>query len=199
MLTDINSLSLDKTYTYADYITWEFKERIELIKGMIFKMSPAPNLEHQKISATLLGETYAYLKGKSCKVFAAPFDVRLSDTDQSNAEESISTVVQPDICVICDLSKLDKQGCNGAPDLVVEILSPSTAQKDMNEKFAIYEAHKVKEYWIVFPYEQLIQVFKLNPNNKYALSKAYGRSELIPMGIFEDFEIDLNIVFEEMP
>ena len=134
MITDINQLDFNKKYTYADYLTWQFKERVELIKGRLFRMSPAPNVKHQEIVGDIYGNLWSFLKNKPCRVFVAPFDVRLPNLDENNSKKY--TVVQPDVTVICDASKLDEQGCNGAPDLVVEVLSPGNTAKEMNDKFS---------------------------------------------------------------
>src|SRR5690606_15294096 len=121
-----------KVYTYADYYSWKFKERVELLKGKILKMSPAPSRQHQKISADISFELRKFLTGKTCQVFYAPFDVRL---ERVKNDKLIQNVVQPDICVICDLTKLDDRGCSGAPELIVEILSPGNTKKEMKYKF----------------------------------------------------------------
>ena len=144
-----SDLDLSKTYSYADYLQWTFEERLELIKGKIFKMTPAPNLYHQDISGVVFNEIYTYLKGKPCRTYSAPFDVRLPRKSADETNEKIYTVVQPDICVICDLSKLDKRGCKGAPDIVVEILSPGNNQKELHNKYEVYEESGIKEYWII--------------------------------------------------
>ena len=123
MVTDINDLDLTKRYTYNDYLTWQFDEMVELIRGRVFRMSPAPLSAHQLISMEISGQIYDYLKGKKCKVVTAPFDVRLPLPPDRQTDAKIDTVVQPDICVICDLSKIDRRGCLGAPDWVIEILS----------------------------------------------------------------------------
>ncbi len=135
-------------FTYRDYLHWPDDERWELIDGVAYNMSPAPNRIHQKISGELHRQIANYLIGKQCEVYAAPFDVRLPATGEKNDE--ITTVVQPDITIVCDKSKLDKKGCKGSPDLVIEILSPYTAKKDMKEKHFLYEKFAVKEYWIVY-------------------------------------------------
>ena len=122
MITDIKQLNLNNFYSYADYLTWRFAERVELIKGKIFKMSPAPSLLHQQVSTALMVQIGRYMTNNPCQVFHAPFDVRLPI--KSTSDEKIDTVLQPDITVVCDESKLDAKGCNGAPDLVVEIISP---------------------------------------------------------------------------
>ena len=111
MITNIDQLDFTKQYTYADYLTWRFDERVELIRGWINRMSPAPLVRHQIISMALSNEVYVYLKGKQCKVFAAPFDVRLTNKRKSLPNKSITSVVQPDLSIICDLDKLDEKGC----------------------------------------------------------------------------------------
>ena len=121
VVTKFSDLDLTKQYTYADYLLWQFSERVELIRGFIVQMSPAPNRLHQTISSNLTAYLHQNFKGKSCNLYAAPFDVRLPVQSKSKAV----TVVQPDLCVVCDASKLDDAGCNGSPELVVEILSPN--------------------------------------------------------------------------
>lgn len=145
-------LDLSKTYTYADYLKWTFDERLELIKGRIFKMSPAPGTSHQSVSGAVFNELYNYLKGKPCRVFSAPFDVRL--TRKLGDDKNIVTVVQPDICVICDTLKIDEKGCIGAPDIVVEILSAGNNKKELQNKYEVYEEAGVLEYWIIHPLEK---------------------------------------------
>ena len=127
------ALKLEERFTYGDYLTWDDGERWELIDGVPYNMSPAPTVRHQAISRELSTEFALYLRGKPCQLFAAPFEVRLPEVDES--DELVETVVQPDLSIICDKSKLDEAGCRGAPDLIVEILSPSTAHKDLKVKF----------------------------------------------------------------
>ncbi|WP_027001885.1 Uma2 family endonuclease [Hugenholtzia roseola] len=197
-ITDINELDLNGTYTYADYLTWRFEQSVELIKGKIFKMSPAPSRKHQKISFNLSGIFYNQLKGKSCRAFAAPFDVRLLDKKKSlKANTEIYTVVQPDICVICDKSKLDERGCIGAPDLIIEILSPGNSKKEMRTKYALYEESGVKEYWVLYPSEHVLQQYILNENEKYELKNNFAEDEVFNSHIFADLQIDLSEIFEE--
>ncbi|MHB8057961.1 MAG: Uma2 family endonuclease [Desulfuromonadaceae bacterium] len=137
----------NQRYYYSDYLTWNDGERWELIDGVAYSMSPAPGRRHQEISGELFRQLANYLKGKQCKVYDAPFDVRLSD--QVDASDNyIETVVQPDILVVCDRTKLDEKGCNGAPDLIIEITSPSTAKHDLGTKFDLYQKHAIQEYWI---------------------------------------------------
>jgi Uma2 family endonuclease len=196
-ITDISQLDLKKRYTYADYLTWQFSDRVELIKGWIHRMSPAPRMRHQKISVELLYSFKHYFKtcDKNCMVFDAPFDVRLNKSGGEN--ELIETVVQPDICIICDLQKLDEAGCSGAPDLIVEILSPTTAKKDYNEKFNLYEENGVLEYWIVNPTENTIEVF-VRKNELFELKGLYIKDEYtdpVSGDLFPNMKVDLQDVF----
>ncbi len=196
-ITDLAQLDPSGTYTYADYLTWRFEQSVELIKGKIFTMAPAPSRKHQNISFNLGGIFYNYLGRKTCKAFSAPFDVRLLDKRKSNkANQDVYTVVQPDICVICDKNKLDERGCIGAPDLIIEILSPGNSKKEMKTKYALYEECGVKEYWIIFPSEQVIQQFILNEQGKYELKNSFAEDELFNAHIFPDLQIDLAEVFE---
>ena len=152
MITDINQLDLSKQYTYADYVNWQFDELVELIRGKVVRMSPAPNTLHQSCSGNLHGLIWSYLRDKSYQAFTAPFEVRLPLPLTQQTDDKINTVVQPDLCVICDVEKLDERGCNGAPDWVIEILSKGTAQKDLKDKFEIYQHAGVREYWICLLY-----------------------------------------------
>jgi Uma2 family endonuclease len=155
----LSDLDITKTYTYADYLKWTFDERLELIKGKIFKMTPAPGSIHQRQSGIVYAELYNYLKGKPCEVFSAPFDVRLSRS--SIVDQKIVTVVQPDICVVCDPKKIDERGCLGAPDIVVEILSSGNNKKELQNKYEVYEEAGVLEYWIVHPQEKTFLKYTL--------------------------------------
>jgi Uma2 family endonuclease len=199
-ITDISQLDLNKTYSYADYLLWQFSERVELIKGKIFKMSPAPNVNHQRISSKLhirIG-IYLEIQKRKCQLFAAPFDVRLLDSKKTKkSNQEIYTVVQPDLCVICDETKLDKKGCVGAPDLVIEILSLGNSKKEMKTKYELYEENGVKEYWIVFPYENLVHQFALNEKNKYELVKIYTDEDTLTTPLFPELKIELNAILEE--
>ena len=186
------------TYTYSDYLTWQGGEMTELIKGKIYKMSPAPTSTHQKVSGKLHIKIGVFLEGKSCQLFAAPFDVRLPVSKKKKADKDIITVVQPDLCVICDPSKIDERGCLGAPDWIIEILSPHTSAKDLREKFDVYEEAGVKEYWVVHPQEQTILVYTLDVDGKYkGILKPYVRTDGISPMILPDLTIDLYQVFPE--
>ncbi len=197
MITDINQLDLSKRYSYADYLTWQFEEMVELIQGKVFRMSPTPGPLHQGISAELHYQIMSYLKGKKFQAYAAPFDVRLPLPPGKTNDTHIYAVVQPDISVICDLSKIDEKGCLGAPDWIIEILSKSTAPKDLNEKFDLYQHAGVKAYWIVHPSEETILVYLLNDEGTYVLmrQRPFTREESIPVSIFNDFEVNLNEIF----
>ena len=192
----MSALRKEERYTYEDYKIWDDDIRVELINGHIYNMA-APSQNHQ----ILLGELYAefrnYLKGKPCRVFMAPADVRL---DYDNFD---NTVVQPDLFVVCDKSKLDGQNCNGAPDLVIEILSPSNSMMDKFIKFNKYLQSGVKEYWIVDPFEKTITVYTLS-EDKY-IAEVHGKDEeenieknLIKVGIFEDLIINTEEIFGEI-
>jgi IMP dehydrogenase/GMP reductase/Uma2 family endonuclease len=159
-ITNINQLDPNGTYTYADYLVWKFKERVELLRGRVLKMSPASASSHQKIAGNLYFSLRKYFQNSNCELFFAPFDVRLP---KKNGE--ILSVVQPDLCVICDLSKLDEKGCLGAPDLVVEILSPGNSKKEMKLKYDLYQENGVKEYWVVIPDQRYVQIFVLEEGN----------------------------------
>jgi len=189
-------LDPNKRYTYADYLTWTDNKMRELINGFIKLMSPAPSSKHQVINGVLsrkLGNIVEKNKG-NCMVFSAPFDVRLPKNGEKE-NDKIYTVVQPDICVVCDISKIDKRGCLGAPDLIVEIQSPATAKYDFTEKFPLYESSGVREYWIVFPYEEAIQAFLLQPDGKYDEGATYEEGD-IPVGIFGGEKIAFDSIFE---
>ena len=195
MITDIDQLDFSKTYNYTDYLKWRFSERVELIKGIIHRMSPAPSLRHQKIVTQLTGEIYQFLKHKECQIFTAPFDVRLPLPIDQQKEKKIDTVVQPDITIVCDKHKLDKQGCNGAPDLLIEVLSPGNTKKEMKEKFNIYEAAGVQEYWLIHSKDNNALVFNLDDKGKYQLSSIYTEDDVLESKILHGFKLNLLEVF----
>lgn len=185
----------DVRYTYSDYVKWPDDERWELINGIAYDMSPAPSRRHQEISMELARQISNYLADKPCRVYAAPFDVRLPEGEQ--ADEDIKNVVQPDIVVVCDPAKLDDRGCKGAPDLIIEISSPHTSGKDMKEKLDLYERTGVREYWIAHPTDKILMVFKLGPDGRYGRPYVYTEGDTVKVGIFEDLSIDLKPVFAE--
>jgi Uma2 family endonuclease len=192
-ITSIKQLDPNGTYTYADYLTWRFEQMVELIKGKLFIMSPAPASRHQQISSGLLSRILPPFDNQKCTVYHAPFDVRL--IKDKKADKNILTVVQPDICIVCDEKKIDEKGCLGSPDWIIEILSPSTAKKDYNEKYNLYEENKVKEYWIVNPDANTINQYALNKKNKYEDVGFYGRNDKIKSVVFPEVILDLKMVF----
>ena len=191
---ELAELDFSKDYTYADYLKWTFEERLELIKGKLFKMSPAPNRMHQKLSLEIARELSNYLKGKPCEVYVAPFDVRLPR--KSKADKDIITVVQPDICVICDPAKLDDRGCLGAPDIVVEILSPGNNKKELQNKYEIYEESGVKEYWIVVPQEKTFLKYVLTEEGQFQASRLLTVGDEVATPILPGFVLQLTDLFE---
>ncbi len=191
---ELADLDLSKTYTYADYFKWTFDERVELIKGKIFRMSPAPNRIRQEITGTIYRKIGNFLERNPCCVYVAPFDVRL--TRKSKDDQSITTVLQPDVCVICDPSILDDRGCVGAPDIVVETLSPGNSKKEVKNKFEVYEEAGVKEYWIVDPIRQTLQVNRLQ-DGRYVILPALTTEDKITTSILPGFSLDLAQLFDK--
>lgn len=181
-------------YTYADYLKWNFEERLELIKGRIYKMSPAPTSLHQRVSSRLQGEMYVLLKGKRCQLFPAPFDVRLPVQNKKKPSQ-IDTVVQPDLCVVCDASKIDERGCIGPPHLLVEVLSKRTGKKDRTTKLRLYEESGVKEYWIASPKRATVDVFVLNEEGKYGEAKNYNGKGVVKSEAIAGLTINLTDIF----
>ncbi len=198
-LIQYSPIQLDsrKRYTYADYLTWIDDKRRELIDGFVYALS-APLRRHADITSNLLLPFRMFIgkrKGK-CKVYHAPFDVRIP-LDGAVTDNRIYTVVQPDICVVCDPAKLDDRGCLGAPDLIIEVLSPSTGKRDLNEKFNLYEAGGVKEYWVVYPDSRALSVFILQPGGKYDAGTVYEKKGKVPVHVFKGLEIDLEELFAD--
>ncbi|KRT14737.1 restriction endonuclease [Pedobacter ginsenosidimutans] len=189
-------LDASLTYSYSNYLNWLFPERVELIKGKIFKMSPAPSRVHQEVAGNIFLKLGNFLDGKLCKVYSAPFDVRFPK--ESKADKDVYTVLQPDICVICDKSKLDARGCIGAPDLVVEVLSPGNTKMELLNKYKVYEEFGVKEYWVVSQSDQSILIYTLNDSGKFQPSKIFTHSEKITSSVLPGFELELDDVFNDI-
>jgi len=185
----METLQNEKRYTYADYCAWDDSERWEIIDGIPYAMSPAPLVTHQTVIGNLYYQFADFLKGKPCKVYLSPFDVRL------NADTDDDTVVQPDLLVVCDKSKIDKRGCNGAPDLVVEILSPSSARHDKVLKLNTYLRAGVLEYWIVDPDTKTVSAHLLK-DGEYII-RAYADTDTAPVHVLEGCTISLADVFAE--
>ena len=183
-------------YSYADYLTWEIDEMVELIKGKVFRSAAAaPRRKHQEVAGLLHSRLLVHLEGKQCKVYIAPFDVRLPIKSIRN--EDIYTVVQPDICVVCDRSKLDEAGCVGAPDLIVEVLSPGNNKKELRNKYEVYEESGVREYWIIHPSEETMIIYSL-VEGKYKPSRLFSSGDVVKSECIPGFELDLEEFFEKI-
>lgn len=185
----------EKSYTYADLLSWDDDVRYELIKGEPVMMAPGPSNTHQDILGELFAQLHAYLRGKHCKAYLSPFDVRLFE-GKGDRPTDVNTVVQPDLIVVCSRDKVDSRGVHGAPDLVVEILSPSTRQHDCLIKYNLYQQAGVKEYWIVDPDKKVVLVHKL-VDGQYHAPDAYTAEDTVPVGVLEDCAVDLTAVFSE--
>lgn len=188
-ITSLNQLDLvNGIYSYADYLVWKIKERVELLKGKILEMS-VPSPIHQEISGNLQGALFVFLKNSKCKLYTASFDVRFPQ----KGESQVYTVVQPDLCVVCDFEKIDSKGCVGAPDLVVEILSPGNSKKEMKSKFALYQEEGVREYWVVDPERELVFVYVAD-NKKFKPTIPIA-DDYVYSTIFPDFKIHTSDLF----
>lgn len=159
-------------FTYGDYLHWPEDERWELIDGVAYDISPAPSRRHQDFVVELAAQAVDHLRGSDCRTYVAPFDVRLPRAGEGDA--LIDTVVQPDVAVICEPAKLDDAGCRGAPDWIVEVLSPGTARKDQREKRDLYERHGVREYWLLHPVDHVLTIYRLGP-------AGYGKPDILAL------------------
>ena len=180
-------------YTYADYLKWKFEERLELIRGKIMKMG-APTTLHQQVALRLVSKIYKSPERKTCQVFIAPFDVRLPVKNRKK-DYQITTVVQPDICVICDESKIDARGCCGAPDFVAEILSPGNTKRDVRTKYELYEESGVKEYWIIHPSDETVALFLLNKAQRFDGAKMYAAGDILTSSAVTGFTLNVSEIF----
>ena len=186
-------LPQEQRYTYADLLAWDDNTRYELYDGQPVALASPSNI-HQEICMALSAQIYNYLRGKRCKVYPAPFDVRLFE-EKDDSPENVSVVVQPDISIVCDSSKTDGHGCKGAPDMVIEVTSPSTARFDKLLKFNLYQRAGVREYWIVDPAARVVSVYTLKDG--YYRAAAYGSDSSARVGVLDDCTIDLSTVFPE--
>jgi Uma2 family endonuclease len=197
-MQNMDTLNLDpgKLYSYADYLTWMDDVRRELFDGVIKLMTPAPSSRHQEISTNLVSICWNFLRSKPCKIYHAPSDVRFPKNRKSLDDKEVFTVLQPDLYIVCDLSKIDDRGCLGAPDMIIEIISPKNPKRDLKDKFEIYQKHGVREYWIVSPNDETVNVFVLDENNKFQLVGMYAEDDKIPVNIFKgELKVDLTEVF----
>lgn len=194
-VTALNQLDPQHYYTYADYLTWQFRERVELVLGKIFPMSPAAGSRHQQAVKSLMVhlQNHLHQTGIPCIVFPAPFDVIFP-----NPAGEAHTVLQPDLTVVCDPSKIKEKGCMGVPDLVVEVISPTSVRHDLHTKFLTYESYGVREYWVVYPREKNLILFKLNQSGNYSASKPITIGQPITSDIFPGLELDLDDVFKDV-
>ena len=184
----------ERRYTYADYLTYPEDERWEIFDGVPY-MQAAPTPIHQEISMELSKQIAVYLTDKTCKIYPAPFCVRLTQGVYEENEKDVKNIVEPDISIICDQSKIDDKGCNGAPDMIIEIISPSSIKRDRFIKFNLYEKAGVKEYWIVEPDQKLVSVFLLERNGRFSRPEMYTEEDSIKVSIFPELIIDLSAVF----
>ena len=195
-ITDTLNLDFNKRYNYADYLTWMDDVRRELYDGFIKLMTPAPSRRHQELSVNLTLQIGNFLMHKICKLYHAPSDVRFPKDKKSQDDKQVHTVLQPDIFVVCDMSKLDARGCLGAPDMIIEIISPKNSQRDTRDKFEIYQEHGVREYWIVSPNDETVTVFLLDEKGKFQFKGIFAGDDKIPVNIFNgDLKVDLTEVF----
>ena len=195
-ITSFSQLDLSKTYTYADYLTWKFEEFVELIKGKVLRPMAGASRRHQKLSKRLGYAIETFLRQTSCEMYYAPFDVRLT-RNASPGDAQITTVVQPDIFVVCDLAKLDERGCLGAPDWILEIVSPGNLKHDTVTKFDLYQSHGVREYWVVFPGERTVLAYVLNAAGRYEVAAEYAEPGPMPVGVLPGLAVEWAEVFEE--
>lgn len=186
----------DRRYTYADLLRWPADQRWELIEGVAYAMT-APSRRHQGISAELTAQLRTALRGQTCQAYAAPFDIRLPEKDEKG--DSVSTVVQPDLSVICDSSKLDNRGCCGAPDFIVEIISPGTASRDLIDKLALYERHGVREYWILHPADRLLMIHLLHDNGTYGKPVIVRLEGTRSVSAVPGLDLNLDLLHEFLP
>ena len=180
-------------FTYADALTWDEDDRIELIYGEPVMMAP-PSTAHQDIVVDLTAQFRTYLRDKTCRVYSAPFGVRLFQQEGEHPED-VDTLVEPDLSIVCDENKLDEAGYRGAPALIVEVLSPSNQRHDRFVKFRLYQRAGVKEYWIVDPEAKHVQVYTLEEDGQYSSAIVYGAEDKLPVGVLEGLIIDLSWVF----
>lgn len=183
-------------HTYADYLTWPEDRRYELIDGVAYCMAPAPSLEHQDFAGEIYFQLRQALRGKPCRAFIAPLDVRLPKAGE--ADGAVDTVVQPDVLVVCQPGKLDRRGVRGAPDLAVEVLSPSTASHDHLRKRRVYERAGVLEYWLVHPVDRIVTVYRLE-NGEFGKPEVYDMASPTPVGVLPEVAIDWDGLIQRLP
>ena len=189
------ALEQEKSYTYGDLIDMDDETRYELYNGELVALA-APLLPHQIITTEIVRQLATYLLGKKCRVLQSPVDVRLFEKE-GDERRNAKTVLQPDALIVCDPKKLDIHGVKGAPDLVIEVLSPSTMKYDLRLKYNLYQKAGVKEYWIVDPEKQIVSVYTLE-DGRYNAAAVYNSQSEILVGVLDDCKIDLRTVFADL-
>ena len=199
-ITDLAQLDLSKTYSYADYLTWQFTELVELLRGKVMRRMSAPTDQHQVVAGEFYYLLKAHLRRQACQVRIAPYDVRLVKlgTPPHPADAAVRTVVQPDVCVICDPTKIEKRGCLGSPDFIIEVTSPGTQARDWKDKFDLYEENGVTEYWIADPLAPSISAFvRDEATGRYRLVGEYAGPGPVPCHTLPDLNLDWADVFPD--
>ena len=182
-------------HTYGEYLHWPDDARYELIDGVAYLMAPAPTLDHQEVAGEIFRQLANALEAKPCRAFIAPVDVRFPKAGE--ADEQVDTILQPDVLVVCDPSKLDRRGVRGAPDLVVEVLSPGTSSHDHVRKRRVYERAGVAEYWLVHPIDRMVTVYRL-VNGEYSKPDVFELSGATPAGVLPDVIIQWDALVERL-
>lgn len=190
---ELNEPDLAGNYTARDYLRWTFEGMVELIRGRIYKMSPAPRIDHQKCVGKLYTRFDSFFAGRPCEVFLSPVDVYLVTPGQE--KEDTGNVVQPDLVIVCDNTKVRELGIVGSPDMVIEVLSPSTAKKDASAKLELYQEFGIREYWMVSYREKLIFDYVLNKAGKYEIKTTFTDEGVASPAIFPEIKIELSEIF----
>jgi len=193
-ISKVSDIDMSGTYSYADYFSWKFEGRFELINGKVFKMSPVPSTAHQRLCGYLFIRLFATMSCSGCELFISPFDVRLPK--ESSADKDIYTLVKPDICIVCDEDKIDSRGCLGAPDLIVEILSAGNNKRELIDKFDLYEEAGVKEYWVMNPAKKYFYIYYLNVDGKYRSTGVNFYNRAVESTVFPEFNFNLSELAE---
>lgn len=186
-------IDYDKVYTYGDYLKLDIDEMVEIIRGKLLRMSPAPKIKHQSVSGNIFAFLHQKLRGKNCKVYSAPIDVVLPIENKKRTKST--TVVQPDICVICNPKIIEEKAVFGVPDFVIEIVAGKDVKRDTQYKYSVYEEAGVGEYWIVFSEMRFVEVFILE-NGKYQRLNAFSEDDIIPVKTLPGLSISIDDIFE---
>ncbi len=188
--------ALNGHHSETEHLNWQTEEYASVLQGNLARMAAAPPREHQDIAGRIFSDIEHYLRRKACKVYIAPFDVRLQHTE-GEKKSSVRTVVQPDVCIVGNVQKLDRRGCNGAPDTIIEVLAPGNMNRDVKEKYALYEEYGVPEYWMVSPGEMTVMVYLMGADGRYVLSGEYIQPGDIPVQSLPGFSLQWEEIFEQ--